>query len=86
MSVLSTAKKLSAKLSNRVVEGLTYGELKDALYYDFLRLNAYIRTLCLREEKKDCCCGENNLPSSCLNEQEIGTIEEQIVELNLIYK
>jgi hypothetical protein len=69
-----------------VVEGLTYGELKDSVYYDFLRLNAYIRTLCLREEKKDCCCGENNLSSSCLNEQEIGTIEEQIVELNLIYK
>ena len=85
MSILSTAKKLSAKLSNRVVEGLTYGELKDAIYYDFLRLNAYIRTLCLREEKKDCCCGENNLPSSCLNEQDFGVKKELLVELILIY-
>lgn len=86
MSVIDKAKKLSAKLSGKVVEGLTYGELKDALYYDFLRLNTYIKTLCRTQEKKDGCCGEKILSSQCLTEEEICTIEEQVNQMVLIYK
>jgi hypothetical protein len=86
MVSIQSAKKLSAKLSGIVVEKTTYGEKKEAVQWDLLRLNAYIDTLESAEQKKDCCSDEINVISSCLTESDILIIEEQVKEMILTYK
>jgi len=84
--ILKRAKLLSAMLSGRVVDGITYSELSNTLYWNFLRVNAYIDTLEREFKKKDCCNGEINVNSSCLTEGDILTIKEKVNELVLTYK
>ncbi len=86
MVTIETAKRLSAKLSGIVVEKTTFGEKKDVVQWDLLRLNAYIHTLESAQQKKDCCCEEINVISSCLTESDILIIEEQVKEMVLTYK
>ena len=83
---IHSAKKLSAKLSGIVVDKTTFGENKDAMQWDLLRLNAYIDTLENEEKKKDCCSGELSVNSSCLTEADISIIDEQVKEMILTYK
>lgn len=86
MVSIEAAKTLSGKLSGIVVEKTTFGEKKDVVQWDLLRLNAYIDTLENAQQKKDCCCEEINVISSCITESDISIIEEQIQEMVLTYK
>ncbi len=49
--IICEAKCCSAVLGAKFAKATTYGEMTDQLYWDFMRLNAYIRTLERNETK-----------------------------------